>query len=336
MTSNVPAVLVTEALWTTDGARLSEVMAESARALVLKPDQAPQAQELADVRAAFLSTDLIGPRNKQAPHAGLAQFGAVVERCTGLQWMHVCSAGTDRPLLQTAMRRGVTVTSSTGANAEAVAQCAIAGMLALHLGVAHWVRSQDARRWAPHAPEAAPRDLTGQHAVVIGLGAIGSRVARLCQALGLHVTGLRRQRQLHPACAAVGTLADLREAAASADWLFLCCPLSSATRSLVDADLLSRLPSHARLVNVSRGEVVVEADLFAALQRGALGGVYADVFEQEPLPEDSPWWTLPNTVLSSHVAGLTQGLPARTRDLFLANLERWLAGRELLNVGRPL
>jgi phosphoglycerate dehydrogenase-like enzyme len=232
------------------------------------------------------------------------------------------------------MRRGVTVTSSAGANATSVAHAAIAGLLALNRGVPGWVRAQDAHHWQAPSRELTPRDLPGQHAVIVGTGAIGSEIARVCRALHMRVTGLRQQATPHPDFDAIGTLADLPALAPETDWLILCCPLTAATRGVVDAGLLARLPPRASLINVGRGELVVEPDLFDAMQRGALAGVFSDVFVNEPLPADSPWWTLPRTLLSSHLGGLTDGFARRTQEIFLDNLQRWLDGREMRNVAR--
>ncbi|NML44830.1 D-2-hydroxyacid dehydrogenase [Ramlibacter sp. G-1-2-2] len=332
MSNESRAVLVTESCGRRCGDRLHEVLAGRGRVQLLPEGATLSAQQLADVQAAFLSPDLMKASNKQAPNPALAAFGAAVNSAPSLRWLHTAASGTDRPLLQDAMRRGVAVTSSPGANAASVAQTAIAGVLALARGVPGWVRDQDARRWS--APT-LPRDLDGQHAVVIGLGAIGSRVARGLRALGLRVTGVRRQAGPHADCDAVAAQEQLPALLPQADWLLLCCPLNAQTRDLVDAALLARLPAHAGLVNVARGEVVVEADLFDAVRAGRLGAVYADVFVEEPLPAESPWWDLPRTLISPHVAAMSKGFVGRTEEMFLANLQRWLDGAELHNLARP-
>jgi phosphoglycerate dehydrogenase-like enzyme len=119
--------------------------------------------------------------------------------------------------------------------------------------------------------------------------------------------------------------------AARCDWLVLACPLTERTRGLVDHHLLAALPRGAGLVNVSRGEVVVEADLIAALQSGHLGSAFLDVFEHEPLDIASPLWQLPHVLLTPHSAGHSAGNHQRVVVLFLDNLSRWCAGGSLVN-----
>ncbi|HYF20750.1 MAG TPA: D-2-hydroxyacid dehydrogenase [Ramlibacter sp.] len=336
MSSEKLAILVSEEVASVLAQPLQELTRGRASLRVQAHGQALAESALLDVQAAFHSVDLMTGSNKQAPNPRLAAFGAAIAAAPRLRWLHTCAAGTDRPLMQAAMRRGVTVTSSSGANAVGVAQCALAGMLALARDVPAWVRDRDQRRWSLASGfEHAPADLEGQHAVVVGLGPIGVEMARLCRALRLRVTGIRNRPLPEPACDAVATLSELPHRVADADWLVLCCPLTPQTRGLVDAALLATLKPGARLVNVARGEVVVEPDLFDALRARRLGGAYTDVMVDEPPPEDSPWWTLPNVLLSPHVAGLTQGFAARTQAMFLDNLVRWLDGQPLRNVARP-
>jgi phosphoglycerate dehydrogenase-like enzyme len=116
-----------------------------------------------------------------------------------------------------------------------------------------------------------------------------------------------------------------------ADWLIIAAPLTPETRGLVDADLLSRLPAHARLINIARGEIVDEPALIERLRDGRLAGAYLDVFEKEPLPENSPLWDLPNVLVTPHNAGAALGNDRRIYGIFLENLGRWQRGEALVN-----
>jgi phosphoglycerate dehydrogenase-like enzyme len=164
------------------------------------------------------------------------------------------------------------------------------------------------------------------------MGSIGTGIARLAQALGLTVIGIRRSPRMpsdpvaetHPPSA-------LAELLPRCDWLAIACPLTAETRRLVDAAMLARLPRGARVINVARGEIVDEAALVHALQGGHLAGAYLDVFEQEPLPAESPLWDLPNVIVTPHNCGASSGNEARILALFADNLERWLSGQPLLN-----
>jgi phosphoglycerate dehydrogenase-like enzyme len=146
------------------------------------------------------------------------------------------------------------------------------------------------------------------------------------------VIGVRRNPGL-----AVGAVdechppAMLDELLPRTDWLVLACPLTAETRNRIDAAALARMPAGARLLNVSRGEVVDETALIAALRSGHLGGAYLDVFREEPLPATSPLWDLPNVIVSPHDSSPSAGNVARQTTLLIRNLERLLAGEPLEN-----
>lgn len=305
--------------------------------LVLAPTTAVQAAAapVGPIDAAFWSTDLMGAGNKGQPPERLQVFMDLLDAGVGLQWVHTCASGSDRPVLQRLMRRGVAVTTSTGANAMAVAHSATAGLLALARDVPHWIESRQARRWAPLRGRSLLADLTQQRAYIVGTGQVGSAISRALRALGLSTVGVRRHSAPHADFDELISLAQLRQAAANADWLVLACPLTPATRGLVDAALLAHLKPGAGLVNVARGEVVDEAALFAALDSGHLGGVYSDVAVDEPPAPDSPWWTAPRVLLSAHNAGLSTGFAPRTVAMFMDNLARQSRGQALLRVAAP-
>ncbi len=250
-----------------------------------------------------------------------------------LRWLHLPNAGVDDPVFGRFLERGVRLTTSSGATAEPIAHSAIAGLLALARGFPHWGAAQRRHEWAPLSRAGiVPRDLRGQVMVVVGLGAIGTAIARLGQALGLHVIGVRRQ----PCCPAdpvdewhaPGALAAVLP---RADWLVLACPLTDATRGLVDAAALACLPAHAHLINVARGQLVDEEALIAALRERRLAGAYLDVFATEPLPPESPLWDLPNVLVSPHDSSASDGNAARVSELFLRNLGHYAHGEALEN-----
>jgi len=118
------------------------------------------------------------------------------------------------------------------------------------------------------------------------------------------------------------------------DWLVLACPLTATTRGLVNAQMLQALPPGAHLINVARGEVVVQDELIAVLQSGHLGGAFLDVFEHEPLPAESPLWSLPNVMVTPHAAGHSDGNAERVNQMFLNNLERWMSDQPLHQLAR--
>jgi phosphoglycerate dehydrogenase-like enzyme len=210
-----------------------------------------------------------------------------------------------------------------------VAQTALAGLLALARHFPRLWAAQKEHRWASLIGGALPRDLSGQTAVVVGWGPVGQRLGALLRALGLKIVVARHT----PASAAPGvetvTYDALTSVLGRADWLILACPLSDRTRKLVDARALAALPRGAHLVNVARGEIVVERDLIEALRCGALAGAYLDVFEHEPLDGASPLWDLDNVIVTPHSAGHSDGNTARVDRIFLANLQNHLEKRNL-------
>jgi len=128
--------------------------------------------------------------------------------------------------------------------------------------------------------------------------------------------------------------ARLGELLPRADWLVLCCPLTAETRALIDARMLAQLPRGARLVNISRGEVIDQPALIAALTDGRLAGAHLDVFAQEPLAADSPLWALPNVIVTPHNASASTGNAGRAARIFIANFARWARGEPLANEAR--
>ena len=168
--------------------------------------------------------------------------------------------------------------------------------------------------------------------VIVGVGAIGNEIARLARALGLRVIGVRRSpRHAGDHVDELVTPDALSKVATRADWLVLACPLTAATRGMIDAAVLAALPRGARVINVARGQIIDEAALIAALRDKRLGGAYLDVFEHEPLPVDSPLWDLPDVIVSPHDSGTSAGNPARVAEIFLRNLQHWLRRETLEN-----
>jgi phosphoglycerate dehydrogenase-like enzyme len=259
-------------------------------------------------------------------------FIAAVGAATNLKWVHFITAAIEHfPFVTALHQRGVRLTHSAGSNGEPVAQTALGGLLMLARGFPHWWAAQGRREWAPLRGEAVPPDLAGQTVLIIGLGTIGATLARFCRALGMRVVGVRRTPgpvaavdELH----VPGALPDLLP---RCEWVILACPLTPETERLINAASLARLPRGARLINVSRGGVVEQPALIEALSRGQLAGAYLDVFEEEPLPADSPLWALPNVIISPHNASSSGGNNDRAARIFLANLVKWARGEPLRN-----
>lgn len=257
------------------------------------------------------------------------RFFGVLLRAPRLQWFHVPNAGVDHPVFGALLARGVVLTTSAGASAAAVAHSVLAAVLAFARGLPQWLKAQQLKRWQRLGEQR--RDLEGQTMVVVGLGAIGREVARLAKAFGLRVIAVRTRALSDPLVDACIPLEAIDTVLSQADWLVLACPLTERTRGLIDRDRLRRLPARAHLINVARGAIVDEQALAEALCEGQLAGAYLDVFTEEPLPESSPLWELENVIVSPHDAAGAAGNRHRVSELFLDNLQRWLAGKELRN-----
>ena len=319
-----PRVLVSAATRDALAARVGS--AAMLLALEEVADDATQA-----VHAAFISRDITGLSTKTRLLPALQACYRVLRRSPQLAWVHTHSAGVDRPIYAELMARGVAVSTSSGANAEVVAQTALGAVLALSRRFPQLLAAQRERRWAPLVAGLLPPDLAGQTVVLLGWGPIAQRLQPLLALLGLHVVVVRSSAAHAGRGIETVPFGALDLVLPRADWLLLACPLTAQTRGRIDAAALARLPAGAHLVNVARGEIVVEADLVAALQRGHLAGAFLDVFETEPLPETSPLWALPGVMLTPHAAGHAAGNAARTADIFIDNLQRWTRGEPLRN-----
>lgn len=305
--------------------RIGDAISQALDGRPFEPVIAAQAHgnEPADVDVAFISRDVTGLSTKHRVLEPLEAFYVTLRRSPKLAWVHVHSAGADRPIFGELKARGVRVTTSSGANAQVVAQTALAAILSLAREFPRLFDAQRARTWTPLIGGLLPRDLAGQTAVIVGWGPIGQTLAGYLRVLGLNVIAVRSAAT--PPAEGVETYAfeDLARIAGRADWLVLACPLSDRTRGLVDARVLAAMAPHARLVNVARGEIVAEADLIDALRAKTLAGAYLDVFEHEPLDAESPLWTLPNAFVTPHSAGHSDGNEARVDRIFLDYLRQW-------------
>lgn len=240
-----------------------------------------------------------------------------------LRWVHTSSAGVDRLTFPEMVASDVVLTNSRGVFDAPIAEYVLAMVLAFAKDLPGTLRQQNDREWRHRETET----IAGKRAVVVGGGPIGAATSALLNAAGLrsHLVGRTARPGVHGIEELDGLLPDT-------DYLVLAAPLTEQTRGMVNASLLARLPARARLVNVGRGPLVVESDLVEALTEGRLAGAALDVFEREPLPEDSPLWALPNVIVSPHMSGDAIGWRDSLAELFTENLDRYRAGQTLRNV----
>jgi phosphoglycerate dehydrogenase-like enzyme len=250
-----------------------------------------------------------------------------------LRFVQSLSAGVDQYDRALFVERGVRLANAQGVNERAVAEHAMALILALTRQL-HLARdNQRARRWRGMIGDRALREqeLAGKTLAIVGLGRIGMRLATLARAFDMRVIGVRRTARPEPGIAdEVVAEADLARALALADIVALTCPLTPETESLIGAAALAACKPGALLINVARGKVVDEKALIAALASGRVSAAGLDCFPEEPLLAESPIWALPNVLITPHAAGETGRYEENVVDILTDNIERLLRGETQL------
>jgi len=249
----------------------------------------------------------------------------LVKDAPKLRWISSTGAGVDNVMAaRDWLPPGVPVTRMVHVFDTAMAEYTLGFLLAVQLDMRRLLRQQASKTWQGFNPS----PLRGSTAVVVGLGSIGSEVARTLKAHGLNVIGVSRSGQPVDGIDEVYTVADIDAVLPRAEYLVLVVPLTADTRRLIDERRLGLLPQGAVLVNICRGAVVQEDAMIAALQRGDLRFAVLDVFEKEPLPDDSPLWTMENVIVTPHMSG-PDDIPVNAAR-FLENYRRFTSGEPLL------
>jgi len=258
-----------------------------------------------------------------------------IDKAGPLRWLHTPLAGVDRVLNPELVRSPIRVTSSRGVNSIAVVEHTLGLILALSRGIADGVRAQGEKRWAQ--PELFGRqppldELHGKLLGILGLGDIGRELAVRARALGMRVWGVVRTARHAPDWVDRLLVAGKEDALLrESDVVVLALPLTKATHGLIGERQLRHMKHSALLVNIGRGELVQESALVRALREGWIAGAGLDVFATEPLAPRSPLWSLPQVVMTPHIAGTHPKYMARSADLSVQNLKRYLAGKPLIN-----
>jgi phosphoglycerate dehydrogenase-like enzyme len=242
--------------------------------------------------------------------------------------LYLCgSAGLDGYVQRGLERKpGFRICSAGTVMSATIAEHILTLMLALTRELPQILRNQRAHQWERRW---AARELAGGTVCIVGLGGSGAELAKRCRALGMKVIGVRREAVPHPEADAVLPLARLCEAVAAADHVVALVPGGPYTRHLFDDAVFAAMKPGACYYTAARGSVTDEAALLAHLRAGHLGGAGLDVFAEEPLPAASPWWELPNVIVSPHSAGLSHRLTDRLCELMIDNLGRYRRGEPL-------
>ena len=316
--SAAPVLLISDTVWER---RATEILAiaPNTQPIIYVGDEPVADDLLPTIDIAFFSSDVWPDRPR----------GLVISilKATHLKWMHTFSAGVDSPFFIDLIKKGVTLTNSSGAAASPIAQTAILYMLALSRNVRAWFEHQDNKEWERHEFT----ELDGARLAVIGMGPIGEEIARLGVALNMEVEGIRRSPTGNEPCPTFG-FDQLSEVLGRADWVALALPLTPDTQNLFDQQQFARMKPGAHFINVGRGELVDESALINALNSQHLAGAALDVFATEPLPEDSPLWSMKNVLITPHSSGASVKSGLRAEELFVRNFALFVQNEQMHNV----
>ena len=262
---------------------------------------------------------------------GIAIDDSLVARMTKLRWIASLATGVDHFLRCPSLRRDTIVTSARGIHGPAMRETVATLMLALSRDVARLVTDKAAHRW--ERGERWPL-LAGKTAVVVGIGVSGIAIGELLKAFGMRVVGVTRTPRALAGFDAMVPTGELARAAAEADYLINVLPGSDENRGIFSRAVFAAIKPGTRFINVGRGETVDETALIEALKSKRIAGAGLDVFQNSPLGPDSPFWDLPNVVISPQIGGFFDGYEGHVMPLLMENMRRFLAGQigEMENV----
>jgi len=260
--------------------------------------------------------------------ASVGLASASLAEAKNLRWLNNWGAGIDHGFTEEFIDHPVVLTSSKGNGAIPLAEHAMLLILMLNANAAEYLDAQKARSWDRRFhPE-----LNGQTVGIIGLGHSGADLAHKCKAFHMRVLGLRRTKQACPDVDELFTHDRLPEFLRQLDFLVIAAPMTALTEGLLGEAELRVMKSTAYAVVFSRGGIIEDHALVKALNEGWIAGAGLDAHTLEPLPTDSPFWSTPNTIITPHAGALSTQFAARTLDMFVDNLRRYVKGEPLRNV----
>ncbi|MFG1819475.1 D-2-hydroxyacid dehydrogenase [Kribbella sp. NPDC049174] len=251
---------------------------------------------------------------------------AVLRKAPRLRWVHSPSAGVDADLSPEMLASPVVLTSSAGNGGISLAEHSMLLMLMLSRDVPRWMRAQAERRWDHYRHG----ELAGLTVGIYGLGNAGLDLARKAQAFHMRVLGVRRRVE-EPA-PYVDLLCDLDQMLAESDFVVVTAPRTPSTAGVFDRDAFARMKETAYFICISRGGIADDNALLDALRNGQIAGAGLDAHGVEPLPPDSPFWSLPNVIVTPHNGATSHGTARRGAEIVRENLRRFVAGEVLHNV----
>lgn len=253
----------------------------------------------------------------------------LMKKATRLQWIQSMATGVDYFINLPSLRKEVLVTSTRGMHGPQMSEMAFLHMLNLTRNYPRMLRNQDRRVW-----ERWPQPLlSGKTVGILGIGVIAEELARKCKAFKMKVYGISKTAREVEGIDRFYSREELPRVAAEIDYLIVLVPYSPETHKIVNAKVLSAMKPTAYLINIARGQVIDEEALIEALKNKKIAGAGLDVFNEEPLPKDHPFWGMENVIVSPHVAGMSEIYAEQLLPIFEENLRRFLKGerRNLIN-----
>lgn len=257
----------------------------------------------------------------------------LIVNAPNLRWFQQWGAGANWLMdCPEAVEQEWVLTNVSGIHAIQISEHIFAFLLAFARALPESCRAQGRREWLRRR-ETGVFELYGKTALVIGLGPIGQRTVELANAFGMRVLGVRRDPSKGvPGVEELVGPENLDDLVPKADFVIVTIPLTHETKGWIAKPQFELMKPTAYLVNIGRGGTIVEQDLLVALREGSIAGAGLDVFETEPLPEDSPLWKMENVIITAHYSGSTPHYDERAMEIFLDNLQRYQAGEGLRNV----
>jgi phosphoglycerate dehydrogenase-like enzyme len=247
----------------------------------------------------------------------------LLARADSLEWLQSLSAGVDRYDLDALAERGVILTNVSGVHADPIAEHVLALALAFERRLPRAIEQGRDREWRRFPAG----ELRGSTVGVVGVGAIGGRVAELASAVGTRVLGVKRDTSTYPdAVDEIFPPEELHTVLGRSDYVVLACPLTEETEGMIGAREFASIGPEGVLINVARGAVVDHDALVRQIREGYLGGAALDVTDPEPLPRESPLWDSSDVIVTPHMAGGSPAFPRRCAEIFVENYRRYADG----------
>jgi len=250
-----------------------------------------------------------------------------------LRWFQQWGAGADWLLEYPELaERDFTLTNMSGLHAIPISEHILAYLLAFARDLPRAMRAQIRGEWSRHE-EMKVFELAGKTMVLVGVGAIGKRIAAVANSLGMRVFGIRKRKDLGvPGVETMVSPESRLGILPEGDFIVFTIPLTEETKGMIAESELKAMKESAYLINIGRGGTIDEESLIKALKEGWIAGAGLDVFENEPLPDDSPLWRMENVIITAHYSGVTPHYHERGFAIFKENLRRYVIGQELMNV----